>query len=113
MKEVNHLRKVIDKLKEENDYLAFELGWAKGDYEYVTCPPDMKPLTLEDVKDFLLEDDPDTPFGGIAFAGETVRDFIEEANGWGEDITTVEQLNKNLIECGIKAIRSAKEDHNA
>lgn len=106
MKEVNHLRKVIDKLKEENDYLAFELGWAKGDYEYVTCPPDMKPLTLEDVMDFLLEDDPDTPFGGIAFAGETVRDFIEEAEGFtGEKITTIEQLNADLIECGIKAIR--------
>ena len=55
--------------------------------------------------DFLLEDDPDTPFGGIAFAGETVRDFVEESNGWGEDISTIEQLNANLIECGIKAIR--------
>lgn len=49
-----------------------------------------------------LEDN-GSPYGGISFAGETVKDFIEEA-GLSEDITLAE-LNGKLNACGIKTLK--------
>jgi len=56
-------------------------------------------LELQDVLDYVLEDD-DSPYGGVAFLGETVGDFI----GDDSDITTIKELNEALVECGIKPI---------
>ena len=50
---------------------------------------------LIDLFDLELKDD-GSPYGGIAFAGETVRDFVLE-NG----IHTVDELNSALAECHI------------
>ena len=53
------------------------------------------------IMDCVLVDD-DTPNGGTAFAGETVRDFILSTD---KDITDLEDLNAALKECGIKPLR--------
>lgn len=54
------------------------------------------------ILDIELEDD-DTLFGGVAFSGETVRDFLDsfEEEDRPHDI---DELNKKLVECGIKPI---------
>ena len=44
-----------------------------------------------------LKDD-STDFGGIAFAGETVRDFVEDY------YPSIWDLNHDLTVCGIKPI---------
>lgn len=57
--------------------------------------------SLRNVLDLELEDD-DTETGGTSFAGETVRDFLEEADC---EITTLEELNEALTGCGIRPIK--------
>lgn len=57
---------------------------------------------VNDYMDYILEDD-DTPFGGIDYPGETVEDFLLSLGSDGH-ISTVEQLNEMLVECGIKPI---------
>lgn len=55
----------------------------------------------ENWKDVPLYDN-ESPFGGIAFAGETLGDFIED-----EEITeqtSLEEINEILRECGIASI---------
>ena len=52
-----------------------------------------------------LEDD-SSPYGGTAFAGETLSDFLYEIND--ESITTMKQVNKALKECGIKPIKKIR-----
>lgn len=47
-----------------------------------------------------LEDD-DTPNGGVAFKGETVRDFIRSTDRVIRDLDT---LNAALKECGIRQL---------
>ena len=59
-------------------------------------------LKLEDVMDIELRDD-DSPTGGIAFAGETVRDFLFTIDR-DEEIKTIAELNKALHDCGIKPV---------
>lgn len=60
----------------------------------------MKDLTY--ILDIELEDD-DTEYGGIAFLGETVRDFLDAFDD--EDRPhDIDELNKTLVECGIKPI---------
>ena len=49
----------------------------------------------------VLEDD-DTPTGGVAFSGETVKDFAEGFDGF----STLEELNEALEECGILPIKA-------
>lgn len=100
MKEINRLRKRIDELEVDNASIMFELAWERGETAYQKA---VVPYTLGDVLDWELEDD-DTPYGGVAFMGETVRDFIEEAEGYGEEIRTIKDLNNALIECGIRTI---------
>lgn len=56
---------------------------------------------VKDLLNYLLEDD-ETATGGVAFAGETLKDFLEEAD-LNED-ATLEEVNKALVECGIKPI---------
>lgn len=48
--------------------------------------------------DYVLEDDY-TETGGIAFMGETVRDFIEDSD---PEKMSLEELNRDLVACGIK-----------
>lgn len=51
-----------------------------------------------------LEDD-DTPYGGTSFAGETVRDFLEDVGmETTTRITTLEELNTVLKINGIKQL---------
>lgn len=54
--------------------------------------------------DIVLEDD-NTPFGGTAFEGETVEDFIRS---FGTELhnCTPDELDAALIECGIKPVLS-------
>lgn len=54
--------------------------------------------------DDVLEDD-GTPFGGTAFNGETLRDFIEEAM-WSYSRIDMAEANARLRECGIKEIKA-------
>ena len=69
-------------------------------------------LTESIYAQILLEDD-DTPIGGIAFQGETLEDFLEELANDGDcqTIRTIKDVNKVLIECGIKPITALPEDH--
>lgn len=53
--------------------------------------------------DYVLEDD-NTETGGTAFDGETVRDFVEELDGVDPYEMGLEELNRDLIACGIKPI---------
>ena len=48
-----------------------------------------------------LEDDT-TPYGGVSFSGETLKDFLDEAEI--NYSTSLEEINKALNECGIKQI---------
>lgn len=56
-----------------------------------------KPMIIEDV---MLEDDT-THKGGLAFNGERLSDFISDLD---ENELTLEDINKALVECGIKPI---------
>lgn len=63
---------------------------------------------MKKAKDFLdyeLQDD-ETEFGGVAFVGETLKDFIAEVE-LDED-TDIEVVNVALKECGIKPIDVVK-----
>ena len=55
----------------------------------------------EDWKNVVLQDN-NLPFGGIAFVGETLGDFLDEE----VDPTslTMEELNRDLEICGIRAV---------
>lgn len=57
---------------------------------------------IDQYLDVLLEDD-GTPYGGMAFAGETVRDFIQSM-GTELHNCTLDELDAALIECGIKPV---------
>lgn len=61
----------------------------------------MKNKLIKDVLNVVLEDD-NTECGGTSFNGETVADFIEDADLTQEQ--SVKELNKALKECGIKEI---------
>ena len=100
-KESNRLKKRVYQLENDNDWLIFENRFNKV-WAEIDSADDI--LTLNEVLDYELEDD-DTPNGGTCFLGETVRDFIKDLEGFtGEKVETIEQLNKFLIECGIKPI---------
>lgn len=61
-------------------------------------------MPINDYFDYVLEDD-DSPYGGAAFSGETVIDFLLSiGSDYAGTISTVEQLNAELVECGIKPI---------
>ena len=63
---------------------------------------------MKKAKDFLdyeLQDDK-TEFGGVAFVGETLKDFIEEV-GLSID-NDIKSINVALKECGIKPIDVVK-----
>lgn len=59
---------------------------------------------LESYYSYVLEDD-STPYGGVAFSGETLRDFIETS---GERFTSLKEVNVALKECGIRPIQKGK-----
>ena len=56
----------------------------------------------KDFLDYELQDD-ETEFGGISFAGETLKDFIEEV-GLNKN-TAMRYVNAALKQCGIKSIK--------
>lgn len=58
----------------------------------------------ETIMNTVLEDD-DSPYGGVDYVGETVREFVE---GIGENMMTLKELNTALVECGIKEITERK-----
>lgn len=66
-------------------------------------------LTKSIYAQIILEDD-DTSTGGVAFQGETLEDFLEELTDC-QTIQTIKDVNKALIECGIKPINALPEDH--
>lgn len=57
----------------------------------------LRSTPVDVIMDRELEDD-NTDFGGIAFAGETVRDFVEDY------YPSIWDLNHDLTVCGIKPI---------
>lgn len=59
--------------------------------------------TLAGVMDVVLEDD-DTPYGGVAYPGETVRDFLFTIDRDNDEIKTIQELNEALQKCGIKPV---------
>lgn len=62
----------------------------------------LRSTPVKKVLNYVLEDD-ETDYGGTAFFGETVRDFIEDVY-----YPSVWDLNKDLIICGIKPIEKFK-----
>lgn len=58
---------------------------------------------VSDVLHRELEDNT-TEFGGIAFVGQTVSDFISASDSELTESSTVRELNKVLKECGIKEL---------
>ena len=58
---------------------------------------------VKDVLNVVLEDD-NSPYGGIAFESETVDDFMHDAIMLNEN-DYVSELNKLLVECGIKELK--------
>lgn len=63
----------------------------------------LKPIYANEILDYILEDDSTSEWGGTAFIGETVRDFLEDYTEEPEQLT-VNALNTLLEECGIKKI---------
>lgn len=58
----------------------------------------------ETIMNTVLEDD-DSPYGGVDYVGETVREFVESSS---ENMMTLDELNAALVECGIKEITERK-----
>ena len=63
----------------------------------------------EKILNMKLRDD-NTSMGGIAFEGETVRDFITDIEGEGVEINTLAELNDALVACGIEPITNINEE---
>lgn len=66
----------------------------------------MNELKIYDVLGFVLQDDI-KGFGGTAFDGETVEDFLETTLLSKEN--SVKELNENLVACGILPIQITPE----
>ena len=62
-----------------------------------------KTIYASDILDYVLEDDCTDEWGGVAFVGETVEDFLEDYTEEPWQLT-VDALNILLKECGIKEI---------
>lgn len=60
----------------------------------------MENFILGEYLNYALHDD-DTPEGGIAYTGQTVADFLEEA---GAEPKSLEELNQLLTSCGIAPV---------
>lgn len=56
----------------------------------------MREIVIADIK---LEDDAN-PYGGLAKSQESLADFID----YDEQALTLEDINKDLVACGIKPI---------
>lgn len=64
-------------------------------------------MEVLELLDVVLEDD-GSPYGGVSFDGETLRDFINEL-GLPYNID-FDELNKRLKECGIKELEVKEID---
>lgn len=64
-------------------------------------------MKIKDILNIELEDDKQD-FGGVAFAGETVKDFIEDIEL--DENMELNDFNKILYNCGVKEINITKED---
>lgn len=74
-------------------------------------------MKIIDCLNYELEDD-NTPYGGISFLGEKVKDFFDDINGNGGNggevlllNDDIEVLNKVLKDCGIKEIKERGEEN--
>ncbi|MGN1458210.1 MAG: hypothetical protein ACI4XP_09715 [Acutalibacteraceae bacterium] len=56
----------------------------------------------DEIRSIVLKDDR-TPYGGTAFVGETVGDFLDGLDE-DEEVYSLEELNEHLVKCGIKPI---------
>ena len=72
-------------------------------------------MKIIDCLNYELEND-NTPYGGIAFLGEKVKDFFDDINGNGGNggqalllNDDIEVLNRVLKDCGIKPIKERGE----
>ena len=65
----------------------------------------LKGEQVEKLKSIILEDD-STEYGGVAFVGETLEDFLASTGEWiyGVDDITPQKINDSLVSCGIKPI---------
>ena len=64
---------------------------------------------LKPYLDIELEDD-GTPYGGVSFAGETLRDFLDEVTDEDEEYpSSLKEVNKILKDCGIKPIKVKRD----
>lgn len=75
-------------------------------------------MKIIDCLNYELEDD-NTPYGGISFLGEKVKDFFDDINGNGGNggevlllNDDIEVLNKVLKDCGIKEIKERGEEND-
>lgn len=59
------------------------------------------------LKDVLKDDD--TEYGGTAFEGETVEDFMSEVYDETDHVVTLETLNESLKDCGICPVADNEE----
>lgn len=60
-------------------------------------------MKIKEVLHVVLQDD-ETSTGGLAFEGEMVKDFIADPDMLLTTNDYVSELNKALIECGIKPL---------
>ena len=81
------------------NFIGFEYR-NESDFKNFIIFERMRSTSIDNVKNFLLKDD-DTDFGGTSFSGETVEDFIED-----KEYNSIWDLNKDLVDCGIKPIDS-------
>lgn len=65
----------------------------------------MKDKNIYIDRSIILEDD-DTEYGGVAFTGETLGDFLDDI---GDGFSTLEELNTALKECGIKPLTASNK----
>lgn len=85
--------------------------WLNGEIEYEDYLSkdefDLDKITVKDMLDYELEDD-ETSTGGLSFAGETLKDFLdedlEELNLEDSLDTSIFWINDRLKACGVKEI---------
>lgn len=98
--------------QEKDTFEAYDEGWYSESHYRISIEAfnvegekneDDMSIVIEDV---MLVDDA-TATGGKANASETLAQFIADVNVDtfnGNDTTTLNEINKNLVECGIEPI---------
>ena len=68
-----------------------------------------KPILDADLLATVLEDDPRAPYGGTAYAGETLGEFLDSLDLGDNYPTTIEEINDLLRQCYILPIAAADQ----